>query len=58
MLTQWYESRYGLMGGVANITLGYFAKLLPLPIVTPSQVLTNRMQTSRSPWASSARTAR
>ena len=49
VLTQWYESRYGLMGGVANITLGYFAKLLPLPIVTPSQVLTNRMQTSSEP---------
>ena len=49
VLTQWYESRYGLMGGVANITLGYFAKLLPLPIVTPSQVLTNRMQTSAAP---------
>ncbi len=32
-----------------NLILGYVAKLLPVPICYPLQVLTNRMQTSTTP---------
>jgi adenine nucleotide transporter 17 len=49
VLTQGYESRWGLMSKSANLFLGYIAKLLPVPICYPMQVLTNRMQTSATP---------
>jgi hypothetical protein len=49
VLTQWYEKRWGLMSKPANLLLGYIAKLLPVPICYPMQVLTNRMQTSATP---------
>lgn len=48
-LTQWYEKRWGLMSKSANLFLGYVAKLLPVPVCYPLQVLTNRMQTSAVP---------
>jgi hypothetical protein len=37
------------MSKSANLVLGYVAKLLPVPICYPLQVLTNRMQTSATP---------
>ena len=46
VLKQWHEARWGAMGKLVNVVIGYFAKLLPLPLVYPPQVLTNRMQTS------------
>lgn len=49
VLKQWYETRWGAMGKLTNVVVGYFAKLLPLPLVYPPQVLTNRMQTSATP---------
>lgn len=49
VLTQWYESHWGLMSKSANLVLGYVAKLLPVPICYPLQVITNRMQTSAAP---------
>ena len=46
-LKQWHEAVRGPLGYGMNVLVGYLAKLLPLPIVYPPQVLTNRMQTAK-----------
>lgn len=48
LLPAWYVRRFGPMSKATNLLVGYVAKLLPLPLVYPSSVLTNRMQVTGS----------
>lgn len=49
LLAGMFVKRWGRMSKLTNLLVGYVAKLLPLPIVYPTSVLTNRMQTAAEP---------